>query len=111
MIDIKDAIKTLSKSIDCTTKFNTPRAVIIPLETAQAALAAMREQMKRSEGCDTCKKGQAHFGDVLWAINKDGKAVININGEQANTVFPCCPNCGQQLKDTEQAMVNSEVEE
>ena len=63
------------------------------------ALSALRDALKRAEGCDTCMKGQAMFGDVLWAINKDGKAVININGEQANTVFPYCPNCGAKMED------------
>lgn len=66
---------------------------------ARTALAALRDALKRAEGCDTCMKGQAMFGDVLWAFNKDGKAVININGEQANTVFPYCPMCGRKLED------------
>jgi hypothetical protein len=61
------------------------------------ALSALRDALKRAEGCDTCLKGKAHFGDVLWAINKDGKAVININGEQTNTVFRHCPMCGRKL--------------
>ena len=60
-------------------------------------IAALREALKRAEGCDTCLKGKAHFGDVLWAINRNGKAVININGEQANTVFYHCPMCGRKL--------------
>ena len=63
----------------------------------RTALTALRDMMRRREGCDTCLKGKAHFGYVLWAINRNGKAVININGEQANTVFPCCPNCGRPL--------------
>ena len=68
------------------------------VQTLTTALAALRDALKRAEGCDTCMKGQAMFGDVLWAINKDGKAVININGEQANTVFPYCPMCGRKLE-------------
>ena len=62
------------------------------------ALTALRDMLKRREGCDTCMKGQAMFGDVLWAINRNGKAVININGEQANTVFHHCPMCGRKLE-------------
>ena len=73
-------------------------------------LSALRDALKRGEGCDTCMKGKAHFGDVLWAINRNGKAVININGEQANTVFHHCPMCGRQLDVSETERVEEEME-
>lgn len=66
-------------------------------ETLTCAIAALREKQQREAGCDTCNKGKAHFGDVLWAINKSGLAVINIEGAQANVQFDCCPMCGRQL--------------
>lgn len=69
----------------------------IPVFYFEAALAALREMAERERGCDTCNKGKAHFGDVLWAINKSGLAVINIEGAQANVQFDCCPMCGKQL--------------
>ena len=66
---------------------------------ARTALSALREQLKRSEGCDACKEDgffQNRYGDIL---RMDGDVLILETEGYPGVTFRCdyCPKCGRQL--------------
>lgn len=104
MTDIKEAINyyaTLYESygedhqVSC--KINRRNKILYRVRRNMAKIALDALLIVEKQGCPHCYSGTPVFGEVLWAVNTDGKAVVNIRGEQAVTTFDCCPKCGRTL--------------
>ena len=67
-------------------------------EAINTAIAALRDMLKRREGCYACREEQPYCDDSGWWAMYEGDALrLSAKGDEHCIASPFCINCGRQL--------------
>ena len=71
------------------------------IDACKAAIAALRDMLKRREGCDFCNESeqiQNQYGDIMEM--DDGVLILDTEGYPKVTFrIKYCPDCGRKLEE------------
>ena len=67
-------------------------------EAIRIAIAALRDMLKRREGCYACREEQPYCDDSGWWAMYEGDTLrLSAKGDEHCIASPFCINCGRQL--------------